>query len=147
MVYKILVPIRETIVQHIQRVWDEPTVNSVFSTIIFSAVADVDHARLKAASAPHSGDWLHTPPIASLGLKLTDDEVRISVALRLGIRACTSHNSVCGKLVDARGLHGLSCRRSTPRHQRHAILKYIIWRSIKRAQIAAHKEQTGLVSQ
>ena len=65
---------------------------------------DVDHARLKAASAPHSGDWLRTPAIASLGLKLTDDEVRISVALRLGIRACSPHNCVCGKLVDARGL-------------------------------------------
>ena len=78
--------------------------NSVLSTIIASAVTDLDHARLKAASALLSGDWLHTPPIASLGLKLTDDEVRISVALRLGIRACSPHNCVCGRFADARGL-------------------------------------------
>ena len=121
--------------------------NSVLSTIMASAVTDVDHARLNAASAPHSGDWLNTPPIASLGLKLTDDEVRISVALKLGIRACLPHNCVCGKLLDARGLHGLSCERSTPRHQRHAMSNDIIWRSIKRAQISAHKEPTGLVSE
>ena len=72
---------------HIQRAWNAPIVNSVLSTIMASAVADVDHARLKAASAPHSGDWLHTPPIASLELKLADDEGKISVALRLEIRA------------------------------------------------------------
>ena len=140
-------PIPETIVQHIQRALDAPIVNSVLSTIMASAVTDVGYAKLKAASAPHSGDWLYTPAFASLGLKLTDDEVRISVALRLGIRACSSHNCVCGKLVDARDLHGLSYRRSTPRHQYHAMLNDIIWRPIKRAQIPAHQKPTGLVSQ
>ena len=67
-----------------------------------------------------------------LGLKLTDGEVGISVALRLAIRSCSPHNCVCSKLVDARGLYGLSCRRSTQRHQRYAMLNDIIWRSIKR---------------
>ena len=76
-----LLPIPETIVQHIQRAWDAPIVNSVLSTITASAVTDIDHAILKAALAPKSGEWLHTPPIASLGLKFTDDKVRISVAL------------------------------------------------------------------
>ena len=90
--------------------------------------------------ASHASDYFP-------GLKLTDDEVRISVALILGVRACSPHNCVCGKLVEARGLHGLSWRRSTRRHQRHAMLINIIWRSIKRAQIPAHKEPTGLVSQ
>ena len=33
------------------------------------------------------------------------------------------------------------------RHQRHAMLNDIIWRSIKRPQIPAHKEPTGLASQ
>ena len=51
------------------------------------------------------------------------------------------------KLVDARGLHDLSCRKSTPRHQRHAMLNDLIWRAIKRAHIPAHKEPTGLVTQ
>ena len=65
---KILVPIPETNVHHIQRAWDAPIVNSVLSTIMASAVTDVAHARLNAL---HSGDWLRRPSIiASLGLKL-----------------------------------------------------------------------------
>ena len=59
---------------------------------------------------------------------------------------CSPHTCICGKLVDARGLHGLSCRKRTPRHQRHAMLNYIIWRAIKRAQIPALKEPTGLIT-
>ena len=46
--------------------------------------------------------------------------------------AQTGHQSpctcACGNAVDARGLHGLSCRRSTPRHQ-----------------ISTHKEPTWLI--
>ena len=114
--------------------------------IALSANSDVDHARLKAAAAPDSGDWLHAAPIASVGLKLTDEEIRISIAQRLGVWTWSSHICICGKLVDARGLHGLSCRKSTPRYQRHAMLNDIIWRAIKRAQILAHKEPTGLIT-
>ena len=33
-----------------------------------------------------------------------------------------------------------------PRHQRHAMLNDIIWRAIKRAQVPAHKEPTGLIT-
>ena len=114
--------------------------------IALSANSDVDHARLKAATAPHSGYWLYAPAIASVGLKLMDEKIRISVAQRLGVWTYSSHTCVCGKLVDPRGLHGLSCRKSTPRHQRHAMLNDIIWRAIKRAQIPAHKEPTGLIT-
>ena len=54
---------------------------------------------------------------------------------------------VCGKAVDARGLHGLACRRSAPRQQRHSHLYDIIWRAMKRAQIPAVKEPVGLMRQ
>ena len=114
--------------------------------IALSANSNFDHARLKAATALHSGDWLHAAPIASVGLKLTDEAIRISVVQRLGVCTCSPHTCTCGKLVDARRLHGLSCRKSTPRHQRHAILNDIIGRAIKRAQIPAHKKPTGLIS-
>ena len=111
-----------------------------------SANSDIDNARLKAATASHSDDWLHAPPIASVGLKFTDEEIRISVAQRLEVWTCSPHTCICGKLVDARKLHGLSCRKSTPRHQRHSMLNCIIWRAIKRAPIPAHKEPTGLIA-
>ena len=112
--------------QRIQKAWDGPVIKSVVDRIALSANSDVDRARLKAATAPHSGDWLHAAPITSVGLKLTDEKIRISVAQRLGVRTCSPHTCICDKLVDARGLRGLSCRKSTSRHQRHAMLNDII---------------------
>ena len=47
-------------------------------------------------------------------------------------------------MVDARGLDGLSCRKSGPRHARHSQLNDIIWRAVKRAQIPATKKPIGL---
>ena len=129
-----------------QKAWDGPVIKSVVDRIALSANSDVDHARLKAGTAPRSGDWLHAASIASFGLKLMDEEIWISVAQRLGVWTCSPHTCICGKLVDARGLHGHSCRKSTPRHQRHAMLNDIIWRAIKRAQIPAHKTPTELIT-
>ena len=52
---------------------------------------------------------------------------------------------VCGKPVDARGLHGLSCRKSAaPRQQCHGHMKAIIWTAINRAQVPAVKEPVSL---
>ena len=65
--------------------------------IIAAAQMDIDKARLKAYSAPHSGDWLQTPPISSIGLKLIDEDIRIAVTLRLGTRTCGQHGLSCGK--------------------------------------------------
>ena len=142
-----LTSLLEPAFQHIQKAWDGPVVNSIIDRMVSAADTDIDLARPKAASAPHSEDWLHAAPIASVGLKLYDEEIRISVAQRLGITTCSPHNCICGKLVDARGLHDLSCRKSTPRHQRHAMLNDLIWRAIKIAHIPAHKKPTGLVTQ
>jgi len=93
------------------------------------------------------GYWqLHPPPpllrlaacathsLASVGLRLSDEAVRVTVAHRLGCKACELHTCPCGKAVDARGLHGLCCRR---RHQRHHQINDIVWRAIRRAQIPA----------
>jgi len=77
---------------------------------LVQSLHDVDKARLFAASSPHSGDWLHAPPITAVGLRLSDEAIRIAVAHRLGCKACEPHACVCP--VDARGLHGLSCRKS-----------------------------------
>ena len=57
--------------QSIQKAWDEPVIKSMVDRIALSANSDVDHARLKDATALHSLDWLHAPSIASVGLKLS----------------------------------------------------------------------------
>jgi len=66
-----------------------------------------------AASSQHIGDWLFALPIASCGLKLNDEAVRVAVNLRLGLKLCFSHNCRCGSPVDARGFHSFFvCKRA-----------------------------------
>ena len=60
------------------------------------------------------------------------------------LNICQPHTCVCGATVDARGLHGLTCRKSEPRHIRHSQLNDLIWRAFKKAQIPASKEPIGL---
>jgi len=131
--------------QHIQKAWDGPVVANQKNLILSRAPSHVDKARLLAATFPQSGDWLHAPPITAVGLRLSDEAIRVAVAHRLGSKACEPHTCVCGKAVDARGLHGLSCRRSAPRQQHHSHLNDILWRAIKRAQMPAVKEPISLM--
>jgi hypothetical protein len=71
-----------------QQAWDKAVVEAEFS-ILVNCYTNANHkARLIAAAAPHSGDWLHTPPIASCGLHLDNDSIRIAVGLRLGCALC-----------------------------------------------------------
>ena len=94
----------------------------------------------------NNDDWHRAAPIVLIGLRLSDEATRIAVAHRLGCRACEPHVCVCGKTVDTRGLHGLACRRSASRQQRHSqMTDIIIIEGLKRAQIQAVKEPTGLV--
>ena len=71
-----------------------------------------DGARLKDAGAPHAGDWLNDPPITAVGLTFSDGAIRVAVGCRLGSATCQSHTCICGKKVDVRGLHGISCRKT-----------------------------------
>ena len=50
----------------------------------------------------------------------------------------------CGYEVDALGLHGLSCKRSSGRMSRHHNLNDLIWRALSRAGIPSSKEPSGL---
>ena len=50
----------------------------------------------------------------------------------------------CGKAIDARGLHGLSCRKIAARLQIHSQLNDIIWWAVKIAQIPAEMETVGI---
>ena len=70
--------------QHFQKAWDGLIVSNLVTKVRYRASSEVDKARLLAASAPHSGDWLLVPSILSVGLKLSDEAIRVSVAQRLG---------------------------------------------------------------
>ena len=101
-------------------------------------------ARLLAVTFPHAGDWLHTLPISSCGLRLDDEAVRVAVGLRLGLNLCQPHPCPCGTQVDSRGTHGLSCKLSSGRMARHHHLNDLIWRALTRAGVPSSKEPSGL---
>jgi len=68
--------------------------------------------------------------------------------LSTGCKACKPHIRGRGKEADTHGFHGLACRKSCPRQQRHSHLNDIIWCAIKRAQIPSVKEPcSGLLRQ
>ena len=97
-----------------------------------------------AVSAPYAGDWLHALPISSCGLRMDDEAVRVAVGLRLGSKLCVPHTRVREAEVDARGAHGLACKRSAGRSSRHSFLNDLIWRALTKVQIPPLREPHGI---
>ena len=97
-----------------------------------------------AAAAPHSVDCLLALSISSCGLRLSDDAVRASVALRFGCSVCVAHTCRGGSLVDTHGLHGLVCKRTLSRITRHHAISDAITRSLTAAGVPVTKEPGGL---
>jgi hypothetical protein len=81
-----------------------------------------------------------------LGLRLSNEQLRVAVSLRLGSPVCLPHRCQCGAEADSHGLHALSCRRSRGRHARHSLLNDVISRACQSALIPVIKEPTGLSS-
>ena len=97
-----------------------------------------------AASTQHSGDWLFALPIASCGLKLDDEAVRVAVGLRLGLDLREQHQCHCGSVVDARGLHSFVCKTAPGRSARHHALDDLVARSFAAAGVPVTKEPARL---
>ena len=79
-----------------------------------------------------------------LGILLEPETLRIAVALRVGARVCEPHTCRCGRVMDSRGLHGLSCKYSAGRHPRHSALNDVIKRSLQSAGIPSILEPVGI---
>ena len=98
-----------------------------------------------AATSPHSGDWLFALPIASCGLRLDDEAVRIGVGLRLGLPLYVPHQCRCGSQVHAHGLHSFVCKRAPGRSGRHHALNDLIARALASAGTPVTKAPQGLL--
>ena len=63
----------------------------------------------------------------------------------MGVSLCTPHTCPCGALVDARGNHGLSCRRSAGRQARPAQVNDTIHRALVGVGVPSTRKPVGLV--
>ena len=124
--------------------WDKLVIAADLPAVKSHFCNSFNTARLLAVSAPHSGDWLHALSLATCSLKLDNKAIRIAIGLRLGVNLCDPRQCPCGKLVDARGTHGPSCRCGAARTIRHLQLNDIISRALVRANIPSVLEPTGL---
>ena len=77
--------------RHVRRAWDHTVVITTFTDFLSACTVPVEKARLKAVTAPHAGDWLNAPPITAVGLRFSDEVVRVAVGLRLGSTICQPH--------------------------------------------------------
>ena len=110
-----------------------------------SLIATSDRRRLLGCSAPGSGDWLKALPSSNLGLCLSDDHFRVSIALRLGAPVSYAHKCVCGADADINGGHALICKRIKSRFVRHQMGNDVIRDSLKAANIPSTLEPVGLL--
>ena len=85
-----------------QKEWDDLVAKKIAKQLLDNASGSLDQARLLAAAAPHSGDWLLAPPITAVGLQMTNETIRIATGMRLGINICEPHLCPCGKQVESR---------------------------------------------
>ena len=127
-----------------QAAWDAPLCTRRFDALLTAANSEKDRARLLAVASEHASDWLQASPIPSLGLKLSDSQLRVACSVRLGSPLCISHICQCGTRVEPDGTHGLSCKRSSGRHSRHGEVNELIKRALGSADVAAIREPPGI---
>ena len=68
----------------------------------------MDDERSNAHQGKFGSQWLNAVSCKNLSMKLDDQELRISIRLRLGANICVAQTCHCGKRVERDGLHGLS---------------------------------------
>ena len=64
--------------QEKQKEWDVLVAKKIAKELLDNASGHLDQARLRAAAAPHSGDWLLVPPITAEGLRMTNETIKIA---------------------------------------------------------------------
>ena len=130
---------------HHQKTWDTIRVSSIADTLFTDSSNPMHRARFLAASCKESGAWLNALLVTSLGLRMDNATMRISMGLRLGLPLCQSHTCQhCGAEVSQFATHGLSCRKSAGRHHHHSAGNEIIHRALVSAHVPSRLEPSGL---
>ena len=98
-----------------------------------------------AASTAESGAWLNASLVFSLGLRMTDDAIRIAVGLRVGAPIGQPHQCThCGMEVDQFASHVVSCRFNQGKILHHNAVNNIIHHALTAARIPPPLEPSGL---
>jgi hypothetical protein len=126
-----------------QRTWDGPQSEAAAARLL-EGTDQISRARVLASASRESGLWLHALPSPALGTLLDPESFRVAVALRVGAVVCEPHTCRCGRPMDARGLHGLSCKYSAGRHPRHAALNDVVRRALQSAGVPSMLEPVGI---
>ena len=105
--------------------WTEPIFDSEIADLILR-LEPTDVERFNAFQDRFRFQWLNVIPCKNLSLKLSNQQVRIAIGLRLGSKICERHKCVCGKDVTEDGWHGLPCLKSAGRFSRHSNLNALI---------------------
>lgn len=127
-----------------QRSWDNVVCEETHSMLVQGATDPQNKARILAVSSSKASKWLEALPSPNLGTWLDNNTLRISVGLRLGAKVVEPHECQCGKQVCAKGVHGLSCRRSAGRWSRHSQINNTFARALRTAHIPVVLEPPGL---
>lgn len=128
-----------------QSAWDKPLCQRKLDTLIEEAPTDFERARLLAVSSEGASAFLNALPLVSCGLKLSDIELPIVCALRIGATLCHPHDCFCGKKVEANGRHGLSCGQQVGRFPRHTEANYLIKRALAQINFPSILEPPNLI--
>ena len=127
-----------------QRDWDEPLCSVTLERIKLTE-DKATRARILGVSTPESGQWLNARPSIQLNTFLSDEEFTAAMALRLGLPLFEPHDcSFCGDAVTSEGTHGLRCRFSVGRMERHYEGNNIIKKAFARINIPSKLEPRGI---
>ena len=128
-----------------KRDWSLAVFQNTQQSLLSSTVDAQDEARLLASAQKESGAWLEALPVPSLGLHLSNNELRVVVSLRLGVPTCAEHTCACNEKVGILGTHGLKCKKSKGRFSCHHAVNDIIARALNLANLPAMLEPSGIV--
>ena len=127
----------------IQKNYTEPIFDSEIAELILR-LEPTDVKRFNAFQDRFGSQWLNVIPCKNLRLKLSNQQLRIAIGLRLGSKICELHKCVCGKDVTEDGWLGLSCLKSAGRFSRHSNLNALVKQSLSSTHIPSVLEPRHL---
>ena len=64
----------------VQKLWDSGLIEVKQQRVLSAAQSQAGRTQLRAAVAPHAGDFLHAVPCSAVGTRLDDTSLRVAVA-------------------------------------------------------------------